>query len=53
MARPEACRDFDECKKNCPASTIKVDSGIGCAAAMISTALRGRKEVVCGEGFCE
>jgi ferredoxin len=36
------------CQLNCPTGAITVDSGVGCAAAMISAALRGRREVTCG-----
>jgi len=37
------------CQINCPSGAIAVDSGVGCAAAMIMAALRGKDEVVCGE----
>lgn len=53
MARPESCMECGACQVNCPASAIKVDSGVGCAAAMISAALRGKREVTCGEDCCE
>jgi len=33
---------------NCPGLAIKVNSGVGCANAMIRAALLGRKEVCCG-----
>jgi hypothetical protein len=32
------------CQLNCPTSAIAVDSGVGCAAAMIVAALTGKKE---------
>ena len=53
LARPESCMECGACQLNCTASAIKVDSGVGCAAAMISAAIRGKKEVVCGEDCCE
>ncbi len=53
LAAPEKCMECGACQVNCPASAIKVDSGVGCAAAMISAALRGKKEVTCGEDCCE
>ncbi|OPZ55724.1 MAG: hypothetical protein BWY88_01381 [Synergistetes bacterium ADurb.Bin520] len=37
---------------NCPSGAIAVDSGVGCAVAMIKAALRGKDEVVCGEECC-
>jgi hypothetical protein len=40
------------CQLNCPSGAIAVDSGVGCAAAMIKAALRGKDEVVCGEECC-
>lgn len=36
------------CQLNCPAGAITVDSGVGCASAMIYAALMGRKDVSCG-----
>jgi ferredoxin len=36
------------CQLNCPTGAITVDSGVGCAAAMIGAALRGRRRVPCG-----
>jgi ferredoxin len=53
LARPESCMECGACQLNCTASAIKVDSGVGCAAAMIRAAIRGKKEVTCGEDCCE
>jgi hypothetical protein len=38
---------------NCTAATIKVDGDVGCAVAMIIAAIRGKKEITCGEDCCE
>ena len=35
---------FAVCKLNCPTGAITVDSGVGCAAAMILAAVTGKKE---------
>ena len=53
LARPESCMECGACQLNCAVSAIKVDSGVGCAAAMIKAAIRGKKEVSCGEGCCK
>jgi NAD-dependent dihydropyrimidine dehydrogenase PreA subunit len=47
-----ACMECGACQVNCPTGAIKVESGVGCAAAMISAALRGKKDVSCGEAQC-
>jgi NAD-dependent dihydropyrimidine dehydrogenase PreA subunit len=49
------CMECGACQRNCPSGAISVDSGVGCAAAMIAGALTG-KEPACGpadvEGNC-
>jgi NAD-dependent dihydropyrimidine dehydrogenase PreA subunit len=47
LTRPAACMECGACQKNCIQNAIRVESGVGCAAAMIQSALRGRKEVSC------
>jgi len=53
MARPERCMECGACQVNCPAQAIQVDSGVGCAMAMIKAALTRSKEVSCGENCCD
>lgn len=48
LVRPEACMECGACQRNCLTGAITVESGVGCAAAMIRAALTGRKEVTCG-----
>ena len=48
LVNREACMECGACQHNCPTSAITVDSGVGCAAAMIRAALTGRKEATCG-----
>ena len=46
----QACMECGACLQNCAQMAIGVNSGVGCATAMIWSALRGRKEVSCGCG---
>jgi NAD-dependent dihydropyrimidine dehydrogenase PreA subunit len=48
LARPADCMECGACRTNCPTAAISVDSGVGCAAAMIYAALTGKKEPTCG-----
>ena len=43
LEKPEACMECGACQLNCPTEAISVDSGVGCASAMIAAALRGKK----------
>lgn len=52
MVRADLCMECGACQINCPSGAIAVDSGVGCAAAMIKAALMGKDEVVCGEECC-
>jgi NAD-dependent dihydropyrimidine dehydrogenase PreA subunit len=48
LINPDACMECGACQVNCPTGALKVDSGVGCATAMIWAALTGRKEPTCG-----
>jgi len=43
----DACMECGACARNCPAEAISVNAGVGCAAAVISGAVKGG-EPTCG-----
>lgn len=45
LVRPQFCMECGACQLNCPTGAIRVDSGVGCASAMIWAALRGQKDM--------
>jgi len=47
LIHPQACMECGACQVNCVTGAIRVESGVGCASAMILSALRGQKEVSC------
>ena len=44
----DACMECGACAMNCESGAITVDSGTGCAAAIIIGALKGTKPSCCG-----
>ena len=50
MVLPENCMECGACRLNCQENAIEVESGVGCAAAMMWSAVKGRKEVSCDCG---
>ncbi len=47
LVRPQECMECGACQLNCIKGAITVESGVGCASAMIRAALQGRKEPSC------
>jgi ferredoxin len=47
LVRPTACMECGACQKNCITNAIAVESGVGCAAAMIRAALLRQEEAEC------
>jgi NAD-dependent dihydropyrimidine dehydrogenase PreA subunit len=48
----DACMECGACAKNCPTMAVSVDSGVGCASALIKGALTGANvncDCCCGE----
>ena len=48
LVQPKACMECGACQVNCVTGAIAVESGVGCATAMIIAALKGQREVSCG-----
>ena len=48
VVRAQACMECGACQLNCPTQAISVESGVGCAEAMIRAALTGSKQATCG-----
>jgi NAD-dependent dihydropyrimidine dehydrogenase PreA subunit len=48
LVRPEACMECGACQVNCPEGAIRVESGVGCAAAMFRAALLRQPTPSCG-----
>ncbi len=52
LVNKEACMECGACQLNCITRAIRVESGVGCATAMINAALQGKKDIAaeCGCG---
>jgi NAD-dependent dihydropyrimidine dehydrogenase PreA subunit len=48
VVRGDACMECGACQVNCPFGAVQVDSGVGCAAAMIRAALLRQQQATCG-----
>lgn len=44
----DACMECGACSRNCPVDAITVESGVGCAAAVINSMLGKEGECCCG-----
>lgn len=44
LARASDCMECGACRMNCPTGAIEVDSGVGCAQALMLASLTGRDE---------
>ena len=51
MVNADDCMECGACQVNCAGGAIKVESGVGCANALIRSALTG-KEPSCGPDGC-
>jgi NAD-dependent dihydropyrimidine dehydrogenase PreA subunit len=50
VVRADACMECGACQVNCPFGAVQVESGVGCAAAMIRAALLRQKQSECSCG---
>jgi len=47
LAHQQYCMECGACQLNCVTGAIHVESGVGCATAMLIAALKGQKEAEC------
>ena len=48
----DGCMECGACATNCSTSAIKVTPGVGCAAYIIQTWIKGKEAASCGEVEC-
>jgi NAD-dependent dihydropyrimidine dehydrogenase PreA subunit len=52
IADPDGCMECGACATNCPVSAVSVTPGVGCAAYIIQTWIRGGTGCGTGGGCC-
>jgi len=48
----DGCMECGACAKNCPTAAIEVTPGVGCAAYIIQTWIKGKEAAACGGVDC-
>ena len=48
----DGCMECGACATNCPVHAISVTPGVGCAAYIIQSWIRGKEAATCGGGSC-
>jgi NAD-dependent dihydropyrimidine dehydrogenase PreA subunit len=48
----DGCMECGACATNCPAGAIRVTPGVGCAAYIIQTWIKGKETAACGDVKC-
>ncbi len=48
----DGCMECGACAKNCPTEAIQVSPGVGCAAYIIQTWIKGKNAAACGGAQC-
>ena len=46
------CMECGACAKNCPTGALSVTPGVGCAAYIIQTWIKGKEQASCGGPGC-
>ena len=49
---PDGCMECGACALNCPEEAIQVDPGVGCAAYIIQSWIKGKENASCGGPGC-
>lgn len=52
IADRNGCMECGACAVNCPVEAIGLKPGVGCAAYIIQTWLRGKEAASCGDACC-
>lgn len=48
----DRCMECGACARNCPEQALNVQPGVGCAAYIIQTWIRGKDAACCGDKGC-
>jgi len=48
----DRCMECGACARNCPAQALDVQPGVGCAAYIIQTWIKGKDAACCGDSGC-
>ncbi len=48
----DGCMECGACALNCPTEAIRVTPGVGCAAYIIQTWIKGKSAAACGDVSC-
>lgn len=48
----DGCMECGACALNCPVEALRVRPGVGCAAYIIQSWIKGRENATCGSGDC-
>ena len=46
------CMECGACALNCPVEALSVNPGVGCAAYIIQSWIKGKENASCGDGGC-